>query len=128
MRIDANSSRITAMTFGRPMRLAQESLSKMPSYPMETLTSPPSKFRFFEDYYHLHIILGDVLEKFYICAPYKRSRPEVQTQMLGDLIKLDQKLTTWYADLTPYLKLPAPSEGVVDCAIFERQASNLYAR
>lgn len=121
------------MTYGRPMRLEDEKASALTPTLQDASDTHSSRLRFFEEYYQLHLILGDILSSFYTSKESKKSRIGPAAEVLDQLMRFEKKLTEWYNGLTPYLKTPllpgpARSEEDSDQSIFQRQANVLYAR
>ena len=129
----ADVLRITAMTYGRPMRLVHEKASAFSSAHQRASHSHSSRLLFFEEYYQLHLILGDILSSFYTHVRSQKSRVGPAAEVLDQLIHFEKIRTEWYNGLPHYLKtsLHPSSAGLeddVDRSVFQRQANVLYAR
>lgn len=133
------------MTFGRPMRISQETAARAPFPPVvddeylaESAVQPdgqPSKLNFFIAYCKLHEILADILSNFY--APSANwdgtSGPthfstRSRTRNIDKLLRIDRGMNEWYNGLEPYLQLSSSHGDGEDAFTFKRQAFILYAR
>lgn len=143
--------RVTAMSFGRPMRVSQESakMSPLPS-PIDDEflddsglregvqpTGQPSQLQFFVAYCELHLILGDILSVFYTGRVQPgNSVPEdpghrdvwLGNEHVDKVLQFEKTLNMWRAKLEPYHDVDPNFHHQHTPLVFRRQAISLQAR
>jgi hypothetical protein len=145
----ADSSRIAAMTFGRPVRIPQEIAAVAPPLkpvdddnfnsldPKHGCSNQPARMEFYVEYCKLHFILGDVLANLYTVSSLdtatreQKSEAKSFTRDLDFLIDVDKRLIEWRKDLRAHLQISTYAANATDSSIslvFRRQANILHAR
>jgi hypothetical protein len=143
--------RVTAMTFGRPMRISQEiaRMSPLPSAIDDEFldesgsgerAQPPgqhSRLQFFVAYCELHIVLGDILLVFYTARMQSGYSPpgepahreiSVGDEHADKLLQFEKTLDLWHGKLEPHHKMDYDSRDELAPLVFRRQAVSLQAR
>ena len=128
------------MTFGRPTRLSQKQASQTLFFDdLEngtSISSPQEDFpelKFFEAYFHLHLILGDILSIFYTHTVISEDNSErgqmtedSRSDKLDNMLYFDQRLTEWYHGLDPLLQLRSQHGDAEAATVFSRQGNILF--